>query len=422
MKNCANYGSVTHSGTTDGYVAIGGIAGWSDSGSMLNHISIQNCLNYGTISHYEITSERAYIGGILGVALGGTTIVEGCVNTGKMSVNKTSNNYIGGIVGIIDTSSSTTITHCYWTSDTTYSKAYSGSYVDYPTIVSSTSFNFTTFELNETVSVGSYTGTSLIDVLNAVADYYHIRDYSHWLLNKDSKEASFTISNRGKPLTLNTQLILLPGLASEGRMWFNGWYTDSSCTVPLTNYEINTDTALYGKWEENNNYYTIIFDTRGGAPVPEPITAQYSTVVELPSNVTRERYGFMWWENDYGDRVSFSFTVPAHNITLHAVWLCTHIKTAEDLIDFSKLVNSGTSCEGFTMFLDNDIDFTGSGLSEQFEPIGNYYYGFQGTFDGQGYIISNLVVNSSSEYTGDCLGTLVEQRSKTLFWTLLAQL
>ena len=98
----------------------------------------------------------------------------------------------------------------------------------------------------------------------------------------------------------------------------------------------------------------------------------------------------MYWETDYEDRVPFDFTVPAHNITLHAVWFCTHINKAEGLIEFSKIINSGISYSGTTVFLDTDIDFSG-GLSEQFEPIGvisNNH--FQGTFDGQGHVISNL--------------------------------
>ena len=73
-----------------------------------------------------------------------------------------------------------------------------------------------------------------------------------------------------------------------------------------------------------------------------------------------------------------------------------HITTAEDLIQLSNSVNSEMNFEGTTVFLDADIDFSGS-LSEQFEPIGkDMDKGFQGTFDGQGYIISNLAINSSS--------------------------
>ena len=41
-----------------------------------------------------------------------------------------------------------------------------------------TSYNSTTFELSETVSIGSYTGTSLIEALNAAAGYYTLLDYS----------------------------------------------------------------------------------------------------------------------------------------------------------------------------------------------------------------------------------------------------
>ena len=117
--------------------------------------------------------------------------------------------------------------------------------------------------------------------------------------------------------------------------------------------------SLYGKWEENNNNYTITFDTRGGSPV-ESITAQFGSTVALPSNTTREHCEFKWWENDQGEKIPFDFTVLAHNITLHAVWLCTHISTAEDLISFSKVVSSGTSYSGITVFLDADIDFSGN--------------------------------------------------------------
>ena len=76
------------------------------------------------------------------------------------------------------------------------------------------------------------------------------------------------------------------------------------------------------------------------------------------------------------------------------------ISSASGFIGFSKAVNSGTSYKGTTVFLDNDIDFSGDGLSEQFEPIGKNSKYFQGTFDGQGYTISGLIINSSSKYVG----------------------
>ena len=70
------------------------------------------------------------------------------------------------------------------------------------------------------------------------------------------------------------------------------------------------------------------------------------------------------------------------------------ITTAQQLIDFSNEVNSGTSYLGSTVYLGSDIDFTPS-LSEQFEPIGkDETFYFNGTFDGQGHTIRNLSLNS----------------------------
>ena len=117
VKNCANYGSVMHSGTAS-YAHIGGIVGFS-SGSSTSKINIQNCLNYGTITHNG-TSKYLYIGGILGEASSGTNNIENCVSGGKITSNKASY-YIGSVVGSV---SSSTITHCYWTSDVDCNKAY----------------------------------------------------------------------------------------------------------------------------------------------------------------------------------------------------------------------------------------------------------------------------------------------------------
>ena len=76
-----------------------------------------------------------------------------------------------------------------------------------------------------------------------------------------------------------------------------------------------------------------------------------------------------------------------------------HINNANELTQFSKNVNTGTSYSGTTVLLDADIDFSGV-LSEQFEPIGIINKYFQGTFDGQGHTISNLAIKSSSEDVG----------------------
>ena len=75
------------------------------------------------------------------------------------------------------------------------------------------------------------------------------------------------------------------------------------------------------------------------------------------------------------------------------------IHNTSEFITFSIDVNSGANYSGTTVYLESDLDFSG-GLSEQFEPMGSYRIPFDGTFDGQGHTISNLVVNSSSRYVG----------------------
>ena len=220
VRNCVNYGSVTYSGTAD-YSYIGGIVGRSD-GWLLNKAFIQNCLNYGTIKCNGTTENKLYIGGILGYS-SGITNLDNCVSDGKI-IDKQYNCYIGSVVGY--EISSTTISHCYWSSDV----GYKACGYESPTIIESTSFNSTTFELRKTISVGSYTGNSLVLALNAAAEHYILRDYCHWALNNGSKKISFAVNGTKRGFTLNSQLILLPGLANKGKVMFDGWYTDNSYT------------------------------------------------------------------------------------------------------------------------------------------------------------------------------------------------
>ena len=395
VKNCANYGDVTHSGTSDDSY-IGGIAGDSYGpygSSSFKRAYIYNCLNHGTITHNGTTSNDLYFGGIAGLIY--RTIIENCVSGGKFSLLTTASgdNYVGGIVG--DASSDTFISYAYFTSDLSgYGTYGSGT----PSSESNTlSYDSTSFELSETVSIGSYSGTSLIDALNAAADYYTLRNYSPWLLNKENNTVSFTINGRTNPIKMNYQIILLPSLASEGKVSFNGWYTDEGLTTPLTEFEATSDTELYGKFEENTNSYTISFDTRGGTHA-KPITAQFNSAVTLPDEPVRENCIVAWWETEYSDYIGLSLVMPSHNITLYAVWKCTRIETTEDFIDFSKIVNNGLDkFEGTTVFLDSDLSLAG----KSFEPIGNsdYRY-FSGTFDGQGHVISNLEMTSPSQHVG----------------------
>ena len=179
VKNCANYGEVKHSGTSR-YSYIGGIVGhpW---GSSSKRAHIYNSLNHGTIIHSGTTTESLYLGGIAGRTH--YTTIENCVSGGKISLPTKAlwNNYIGTIVGWAYTD--TSIKYCYFTSELSGYGKY-GYIESTPSESNTLSYDSTSFELDETVSIGGYSGSSLIGALNAAADNYALRDYSHWILNK----------------------------------------------------------------------------------------------------------------------------------------------------------------------------------------------------------------------------------------------
>lgn len=63
----------------------------------------------------------------------------------------------------------------------------------------------------------------------------------------------------------------------------------------------------------------------------------------------------------------------------------THISTEAELRTFASAVNAGTTYEGQTVILDNDI-----ALTAEWTPIGKSGKSFKGTFEGNGHKISNL--------------------------------
>ena len=86
------------------------------------------------------------------------------------------------------------------------------------------------------------------------------------------------------------------------------------------------------------------------------------------------------------------------------------IKTADDLKNFSKLVNNGTINTGAMYFglAPEGGTLDCSGLSEsEYEPIGSGDYPFKGTFSGNGCTISNLIAYEGGLF-GNISGATIE--------------
>ena len=88
---------------------------------------------------------------------------------------------------------------------------------------------------------------------------------------------------------------------------------------------------------------------------------------------------------------AFVLVVAASSLLGYALCGTLTINSASEFIQFSEDTSSGTTFKGTTVYLDNDLDFSGS-LSERFAPVDN----FLGSFDGKGHVVRNLVVNSSN--------------------------
>lgn len=388
VRNCANYGSVTFSGATTLDTYVGGIVGHSDGTPSSVRTFIQNCLNYGNITYTGITRRNLYIGGITGMAM--YNGVENSVLFGTIT-SSTESNYTGTIAGYLNNAP---VTNCYFNDKNSYN--FYGNMED-SAVSDSATFDDDEYALNKAVYVGQHSESTLVNALNTAAEYYASRNYSRWIINKDQNKVKFIV-NEAHVLVLNYEVTLLPDLANRDRIRFDGWYTDANCTQPLTSFVVDSSKDLYAIFGESDKNFTITFDTTGGSPI-EPISARYLDTVTLPNTTTKPKYDFAFWVTENGEKMATTFPMPAHNITLYAVWILTHIGDAEDLIEFSNIVNTGmTKYFGTTVYLDADIEFNDE-LSWRFQPIGkvrNLY--FLGTFDGQGHSISNLTVNTTSSY------------------------
>ncbi len=77
------------------------------------------------------------------------------------------------------------------------------------------------------------------------------------------------------------------------------------------------------------------------------------------------------------------------------------IGNAETLAKLAELVNSGTTCEGKTIILTEDIDLSAYQEGEGWTPIGTESNKFQGAFNGNGHKITGLYINRpNADYQG----------------------
>ena len=179
------------------------------------------------------------------------------------------------------------------------------------------------------------------------------------------------------------------------------------------NWDIASETTLYAQWTANT--YTVTLDNQSATnPGTTSVTATYDAAMPAITVPTKTGYtfgGYYTETNGGGTKYYNANGTSAHNwdiasaTTLYAQWNVIPwtgggttendpfvILYASQLIKLSNDVNGGNKYNGNFFKLGNDIDMSGVA----FDGIGNSISRcFRGTFDGDGKIVSNVIVNRS---------------------------
>ena len=149
---------------------------------------------------------------------------------------------------------------------------------------------------------------------------------------------------------MNYQIMLMPNLASEGNMAFDGWYEDSALTTPLTSYEIINDNVLYGIY---GIILIVAFDENGGENVSfsSKKVVFSSTYGDLPEAI-KTGYTAEWYtERTGGNKIeSGSKVTTDSNHTLYVHWTINQYTLSFE-------TNGGSECPSITQDYNTLVTF-----------------------------------------------------------------
>ena len=204
------------------------------------------------------------------------------------------------------------------------------------------------------------------------------------------------------------------GLVSTSAYDFGGWYDNAGLSgSPVTSIPANSTGAktLYAKWTAHT--YTITYYPNEGT-MPSSYRTTYT--VETPTfnlpTPSRDGYYFRgWYTND--DFAGANYTQIkerryARDFTFYAKWEKWNengdgtkwnpykVKNEADLRALATKVSGGDECDGVYYQQTADITITGGNWT----PIGTENIDFSGNYDGGGYTISGITIDTSDNFQG----------------------
>lgn len=402
---------------------IGGISGQSIG--MSEAVTIRNSVGMSTINLLDEVHD-VYVGGISGMVVGDIlqSSVINCNNIGKIYVGDNVSGTIGGVVGrllkstvsncinaepvdgdvdklsigdIVGKAENAEISYCYNSQVNGYEIV--GDSVN-TSISKSDSYN-ENYLLNESAELCNDDENDdddkcgLVDVLGSYVTKNKIDGSVKWVLNKDHHTITLSVRRFEKSVEIKTSsaMFLLIPIMERDPTYFYEWYADREMTEIFNESSVNNDINIYGDWKRIEKDIKITFDVPGISQ----ITARFGTVVSLPTGCKGENGLFVgMWVDEYDKFVPWNYSVPSYDVTLYPRYIKTELETVDDVKNFSEAVNNGANCMGLFVYLNADIDFGGVAM----QPIGKLENGFEGTFDGNGHVISNLNISSDSQTVG----------------------
>ncbi len=146
--------------------------------------------------------------------------------------------------------------------------------------------------------------------------------------------------------------------------------------------------AQYCSWENSNVIISIENGTSGHFPV-----------LRKPGDLTDSGNDDYCGDYEASSSVGALFGSGSDGVEGN----CYSINGLDDLEALRKYVNSGRKTENITFFMTRDIDMSvvySVSTDKSWEPIGNVNTPFQGIFDGQGYTIKYIYINTADEDQG----------------------
>lgn len=225
----------------------------------------------------------------------------------------------------------------------------------------------------------------------------------------------------------DTLLTITSGIPQKEGYVFKGWAKSKNAVTPQylsgDGYETNANITLYAVWEPE--VYTVTFDANGGTGTLESKTITYGNTMKMPNSVIKEYAYLIGWSTDKNaTKAEYALGVDYKvkgNLTLYAVWgnatwsneVSDNLKgsgteadpylvsTAADLAYLANKVNTQTATPTYEYYkMTDNINLT----YNEWVPIGIYgnenQY-FYGSFDGNGYTISDLYITQPNQnYVG----------------------